>query len=186
MAEPNSVNSLFSSKINIQISISLWTEKNEKLPFLDVLVSKKADDTLGHQVYRKPTHIDRYMSSHTTQKQSAINSHVHRAFIISDKEHLQTEHNHLKSLTEKRTWQKKHNQNNQQTCKQDNGLWHTIRREDPIHSPICQRNNRLDWQDVKHNIQTIFKPPKKIGILRNPKDQRPPFSSAGLYKISCS
>ena len=39
----------------------------------------------------------------------------------------------------------------------------------------------------KHNIQTIFKPPKKIGqILRNPKDQRPPLSSAGVYKISCS
>jgi len=35
----------------------------------------------------------------------------------------------------------------------------------------------------KYNIRTIFKPPKKIGqILRNPKDQRPPLSSARVYK----
>jgi len=39
----------------------------------------------------------------------------------------------------------------------------------------------------KHNIRTIFKPLKKIRqILRNPKDQRPPFSSAGVYKIPYS
>ncbi len=37
----------------------------------------------------------------------------------------------------------------------------------------------------KHNIRTIFKPSKKIGqILRNPKDQRSPLSSAGVYKIN--
>ena len=31
--------------------------ENGKLSFLDVLVPKKADGTLGHQVYRKSTHI---------------------------------------------------------------------------------------------------------------------------------
>jgi len=53
-------------------------EENKKLPFLDVLVTKKADNTLGHQVYRKPTHTDRYLHAesyhHPAQKQSAINS----------------------------------------------------------------------------------------------------------------
>jgi len=39
----------------------------------------------------------------------------------------------------------------------------------------------------KYNIQTVFKSPKKIGqILKNPKDQRFPLSSAEVYKISCS
>jgi len=39
----------------------------------------------------------------------------------------------------------------------------------------------------KHNIRTIYKSLKKKGqILRNPKDQRPPLSSAGMHKISCS
>jgi len=67
-------------------------EENGKLLFLDVLICKKADGTLGHQVYRKPTHTDRYLHAeshhHLAQKQSAINSLVHRAFTISDKEHL--------------------------------------------------------------------------------------------------
>jgi len=36
----------------------------------------------------------------------------------------------------------------------------------------------------KYNVQTVFKPLKKIGqILRNPKDQRTPFSSTEVYKI---
>ena len=76
---------------NIHFTIDI--EENGKLPFLDILISKKADGTLGHQVYRKPTHTDRYLHAeshhHPLQKQSAINSLVHRAFTISDKEHLQ-------------------------------------------------------------------------------------------------
>ena len=63
----------------------------------------------------------------------------------------------------------------------------TTRRKDSIHSPIYQKNDRSDWQAIKqtHNIR-IFKSSKKIGqILRNPKNKRPPFSSAGAYKIPC-
>jgi len=38
----------------------------------------------------------------------------------------------------------------------------------------------------KYNIRTVFKLPRKIGeILRYPKDQRSPLSSAGVYKIPC-
>jgi len=49
----------------------------KKLPFLDVLVTKKTDIILGYQMYRKPTYMDRYLhcaESHSAQKQSAINS----------------------------------------------------------------------------------------------------------------
>ncbi|KYM77118.1 hypothetical protein ALC53_12413 [Atta colombica] len=44
---------------NILFTVDI--EKNRKLPFLDVLVSKKVDGTLGHQMYRKSTHTDRYL-----------------------------------------------------------------------------------------------------------------------------
>ncbi|KYN39855.1 hypothetical protein ALC56_05623, partial [Trachymyrmex septentrionalis] len=81
----DTLNIIKSQHPNIHFTIDI--EENGKLPFLDVLVSKKADGTLGHQVYRKPTHTDTYM--HPSQKQSVINSLVHRAFTISDKEHLQ-------------------------------------------------------------------------------------------------
>jgi len=55
-------------------------EKNKKLPFLDLLVTKKADNTLGNQVYRKPTHTDRYLHveshHHLAQKQSITQAHT--------------------------------------------------------------------------------------------------------------
>jgi len=94
---------------NIHFTIDI--EANEKLSFLDILVFKKTDVTLGHQVYRKPTHTDRYLDAeshhHSAQTQSAINSLVHRAFTISDKEHLQTEFNHLKTALQKNGHDKK-------------------------------------------------------------------------------
>ncbi|XP_011069268.1 PREDICTED: uncharacterized protein LOC105155067 [Acromyrmex echinatior] len=49
---------------NIRFTIDI--EENGKLPFLDVLVSKETNGTLGHQVYRKTTRTDTYMLNHTT------------------------------------------------------------------------------------------------------------------------
>jgi len=44
--------------------------------------------------------------------------------------------------------------------------------------------DRIDRILNKYNIRIIFKTPKKIGqILRNPKDQRLPLSSAGARYI---
>jgi len=52
--------------------------------------------------------IDTYMLSCTRhKKQSAINSLVHRAFTISNKEHLQTELTHLKLTLQKNRHDKK-------------------------------------------------------------------------------
>jgi len=62
-------------------------------------------------MYRKPTHTDRYLHAesyhHPAQKQSAINSLVHRTFTISDKEYLQTELNYLKIALQKNGHDKK-------------------------------------------------------------------------------
>jgi len=50
---------------------------------------------------------------------------------------------------------------------------------------IKETTDRISRILNKHNIRTTFKPLRKIRrILRNPKNQRPPFNSAGVYKIS--
>lgn len=38
-------------------------EHQSQLPFLDVLVTKEEDGTLGHTVYRKPTNTNRYLNA---------------------------------------------------------------------------------------------------------------------------
>jgi len=48
---------------NIHFTINV--EENRKLPFLDILISKKANSILGYQVYRKPTQTDTYMQNRT-------------------------------------------------------------------------------------------------------------------------
>lgn len=171
-------------------------EENGKLPFLDVLVTKKADNTLGHQVYRKPTHTNRYLHAeshhHPAQKQSAIHSLVHRALSISDQEHLQTELNHLKETLQRNGYNKE--EVNRTINKQRSGIKRTDTQESQEEKKwlsflpyVKGTTDRIGKILNKHNIRTIFKPPRKIEqILRNPKDQRPPLSSAGVYKIPCS
>jgi len=72
---------------NIRFTMDI--EKNSKFPFLDVLVAKKTDNTLGHQVYRKPTHTDRYtltyMPSRTTihHKNSRQYTHLCIEYLVS-------------------------------------------------------------------------------------------------------
>jgi len=48
------------------ITVIYNNKENKKLPFLDVLVTKKVDNILGHQVYRIPTHTDRYLHAETS------------------------------------------------------------------------------------------------------------------------
>ena len=74
-------------------------KENNKLPFLDVLMSRKEDGSISHQVYRKKTHTDRYLHANShhfpPQKVVVINTLVTRALRISDKEHIKEEMDHL-------------------------------------------------------------------------------------------
>ena len=77
------------------------TEDQGSLPFLDVRITKATDGHLTHQVYRKPTHTDRYLHyrsfHHPSVLQSVSSTLVKRAHDLSDKQHLQQELQHIKS-----------------------------------------------------------------------------------------
>jgi len=52
--------------------------ENSSLSFLNALVNRHPDGTLGHTVYRKPTHIDLYLHAkfnhHVAKKGHFINT----------------------------------------------------------------------------------------------------------------
>jgi hypothetical protein len=66
--------------------------KDDKtIPFLDVLFTIQEDGSLGHQVYRKPTHTDRYLNynsfssfHHPCIKNSVCKTLINRAKTICE------------------------------------------------------------------------------------------------------
>ena len=57
------------------IKFTLEMQKEDKsIPFLDVLLILQEDESLGHKVYRKPTHTDRYLHSNSFHHPSIKNS----------------------------------------------------------------------------------------------------------------
>ena len=180
-------------------------EQNNQIPFLDVLVKKNEDGTLGHQVYRKPTHTDRYLQAtshhHPSQKNSVISSLIYRALTISEPSSLNGELEHLNQVLTKNGYNKKDiirtterlknkisSSTNTETSReeekereeQENKKWTTL----PYLQGTTERISRIL---SKHNIKVISKPQRKIAqLLPNPKDQRSHLETPGVYKIPCS
>ncbi|XP_054708390.1 uncharacterized protein LOC129218197 [Uloborus diversus] len=82
------------NSIHPSIQFTMQKESNNQLPFLDVLVTKKEDGTLGHQkcTASPHTHRDRYLhknsNHHPRQKMAVINTLMHRAERICETTHL--------------------------------------------------------------------------------------------------
>lgn len=93
---------IFKKHLNILsnlIKLTMEIDINVILPFLDILLSRNANGSLSHQVYRKKTHTEKYLHAtshhHPTQELSVLNTLATRAMRISDKEHLELEKAHL-------------------------------------------------------------------------------------------
>ncbi|XP_012148609.2 uncharacterized protein LOC105663559 [Megachile rotundata] len=173
---------------------------DRSLPFLDTLITRKADGTLGHKVYRKPTHTNRYLHAtshhHPSQKNSVITSLIHRATYISEKkENLANGLEHIRSTLQQngysrhrinRTIDRLTNQTTKPTHK------HMTDTHDKEHAitflPYIQgTTDRIGIILRKHNIRTVFTTHTKIGqLLTSPKDPQPQLSTPGVYKIPCS
>ena len=86
------------NNISNHIKFTIEIEKDNQLPFLDILLTKK-DGKLSTNVYRKKTHTERYLHAnshhHPKQKYGIIKTLTTRASRISDPHHLELEINHL-------------------------------------------------------------------------------------------
>ncbi|XP_046397983.1 uncharacterized protein LOC124164734 [Ischnura elegans] len=93
------------------IRFTMEKERDGKLPFLDVMVRRKGDGSLGHAVYRKDTHTNRYLNAishhHPAQKASVVSSLLHRAFTVSDADSLESEKRLLTTALRKNGYNQK-------------------------------------------------------------------------------
>ncbi|XP_076659914.1 uncharacterized protein LOC143363201 [Halictus rubicundus] len=178
---------------NIQFTMEI-ENTDRSLPFLDVLITRKPDGSLGHQVYRKPTHTNRYLHAsshhHPAQKNSVISSLINRAISISEKQHLPQELEHLRTTLGQNGFSKhKINRTIDRLVKpKDNRTTHNNENYRTTFLPYVQgTTDRISRILKKHNIKTIFTSHTKIGqILTSPKDPQPRLSTPGVYKIPCS
>lgn len=137
------------NSIHEKVKFTMEKEHENSLAFLDVKVIRKQDGSIGHTVFRKSTHTDRYLHAtshhHPSNLQSVISSLVNRAHKICDPDHLKEELKHVDSALEKngyslkqRTWQPK-------PKIQQN----SIMEEKKSFFTIHKRHNRRHWANFK-------------------------------------
>ncbi|KAL3286648.1 hypothetical protein HHI36_001147 [Cryptolaemus montrouzieri] len=139
-----------------RIRFTIELEENNKLPFLDVLVTK-SQNRLRHAVYRKPTHTNRYLNArshhHPTQIQGVANT-IEKPLLRQTTTHPQPPPT---SENRKTTYL-------------------------PYIKGTMDRIGRILR---KHDILTTYTPHITIGAsLRNPKD-KVKLENQGVYSISC-
>ncbi|GJQ85034.1 hypothetical protein Trydic_g3695 [Trypoxylus dichotomus] len=96
----------FLQNINRQhanINFTIEIEEDSNSSFLDVLVEGTDSNKLGHSMYRKKIHTDRYLDAishrHPQRKRSLINTLLRRAEKISDEHHGNSEIHHVNGRT---------------------------------------------------------------------------------------
>jgi hypothetical protein len=167
-------------------------EENNKIDFLDVEITKEIGGKLGHKVYRKPTHTDRYLNNksnhHPQQKRGVIKTLIDRAKNICQPEYLDDEVKHVsKALISNGFTQKeidraihpRRPQSSDNTRQSYNGR---------AFLPYIKRvTDRIGKTLTKYNIKTIYLPTSKISQnLRSVKDKTEYLKTTGVYRIPCN
>ncbi|XP_072022377.1 uncharacterized protein [Amphiura filiformis] len=171
---------------------------DNKLPFLDCLVTVNQDRTLSVSVFRKPTHTDQYLqfsSNHPlVQKLGVVNTLYHRAdtIITKDSDKI-NEHQHLRHALKTcgyKDWaidkalnhgEKDAKPASEPTASSGTKTFVTI----PYHGDVSEKLKRI-YRD--HGITTHFKPTNTLRqSLVHPKDKQPKGRLSGVvYGIQCA
>jgi hypothetical protein len=181
------------NNVHPNIHFTMEVETNNSLPFLDVLVMKKEDGTLGHKVFRKTTQTNRYLNAnshhHPSQINSVANTLITRSKRITDSENLNEELHNIKTTLLANGYNihtiNKHIRTSSSNITNDstnneNTFKNIIKL--PYIRGTTEKIGRLLKQQ---NIRPIFTPHRKISTyLRNFKNIEP-LSSQGIYEIPC-
>lgn len=166
---------------NIQFTMEL--EADCSLAFLDVLVIRNPNGTLGHTVYRKKTHTDRYLNGeshhHPCQLSTVGKSLLQRAHRICDKDHLPAELQHVRRVLRENKLQVP------RLRRRGRVKPATVERVPAILPFVRGVTDKIGSILKRASINTYYKPPRKIHqFMRSVKD-RIPLQEAGVYQLDC-
>lgn len=182
------------------VKFTLERERDGKLPFLDLLISRKTDKQLDFAVYRKPTNIPRYIPKESfcpiQYKQAAFNSMVFRMCKLP-----LSVHNYMEEL-------KYIKYAAQLNGYDDNMITHLVEKQSSL---VRRRNlttlerqrteekgimkihfapsvtNKLKKVFKQHGIELVFtstnKLKSKLGSLKDATEEK---KKSGIYGIGCS
>ena len=176
------------NRLHNKIQFTMEKEEEGHLPFLDIDIYRKMDGSLGHKVYRKPTHTNLYLHQnshhHPANKQSVLASLIQRARALYDKDSLTQE---LEFLT---TAFKDNGYNPQQIRRSMEPATRTAKTNDKLTStayiPYTQTTyGRLSRMLDKHNIKSLALPPRKIFSYFPPVKDSLGLRTPGVYSIPC-
>nr|XP_054775285.1 uncharacterized protein LOC129283541 [Lytechinus pictus] len=177
------------------IKFTMETQHDDSIPFLDVRITKTPSGFPSHQVYRKPTHTDRYLNfrshHHPSVHQSVARTLIRRAHQLSDKAHLQQELKHVTNALTTINHYPRRRINTQPSSHQPNtnstGNPSETKPIATIALPyIGKTSHRL--QRILHsaNILVRHQSSRKLhSILHSHKDKHPSNKQPGVYKIPC-
>jgi hypothetical protein len=177
------------NSIHRSIQFTMETESEGRLPFLDIEIYRRPDGSLGHKVFRKPTHTNLYLHAnshhHPSNKQSVLSTLVYRARALCDEDSLQAELSFLKSVFTQNGF------NARQIIRTLNRPPRV--RQPDINKPISTAFlpfvgptfNQINRVLARHNIKSVGLPQQKLSSLLRPVKDNLELKTPGVYKIPC-
>eukprot|EP00253_Pinus_taeda_P032352 PITA_32352 len=184
------------NSISPEIKFTMELEENMRIPFLEILIIRKEDGSLGHKVFRKSTHTESYLHAeshhHPAQKFGVLNTLSIRALRISDSEHLNEEKKHLVSTFKSIGYKKKEIKRAIEKAESKLLSYKPKAQDQPqggkVFLPYIHGvTDKITKFLRKKNIITHFSAPGTIRQgLRSVKDDIDKHQLKGVYKIDCS
>jgi hypothetical protein len=162
------------------------TESEGQLPFLDFDIYRRPEGSLGHKVYRKPTHTNLFLNAeshhHPSNKQAVLSTLIHRTRALCNENRLQAE---LVFLTDvfKEDGYKDRKIHRALNCRahlpQPDNEPHSIAFL-PFVGIVFNRINRVL---ARHNIKSVGLPHMKLSILLRLVNNHLGLRTPGVYRI---
>jgi hypothetical protein len=176
------------NSIHQSIQFTMETESEGHLPFLDLNIYRRPDGSLGHKVYRKPTHTNLYLNAkfnhHPSNIQAVISTLIHRARALCDENGLKVELVFLKDVFKENSY------NDGQIQRALNRRPHLPQPDNETHSVaflpfVGTLFNSISRVLARHNIKSVGLPHMKLSSLLRPVKDHLGLRTPGIYRILC-